>query len=80
MYLPTPSSGGSNVAVKVGANTYPAGSFNQIEYHYSTASQVDSNLNIYPVHNVYTASSGLSLYFGEFANTAKAPTIQVWGE
>lgn len=51
MYLPTPSSGGSDVVAKVGANTCPAGSVNQIEYHYSTSSQVGTNLNVYPVHN-----------------------------
>ncbi|MDA8584190.1 polymer-forming cytoskeletal protein [bacterium] len=80
MSLPTPSSGGSDVAVTVGANTYPAGSFDQITHHYSTSSQVGTHLNIYPVHNVYLAGDGLSLYYDTIANTPKSPAVQIGGE
>ncbi|MDA8582777.1 hypothetical protein N9L68_01060 [bacterium] len=47
LFLPS-SSGGSDVAVNVGDHTYPAGSFDQITHHYSAASQVGRNMNIYP--------------------------------
>ena len=77
MYLPTPSSGTSSPDVRVNGYTYPAGSFNLLQFEVSTASINGTTLAITPTQNVYTAGSGITLSFDEFSNSLLAPTIQV---
>lgn len=79
MFLPS-STGTSSPNVRVNDFTYPAGSFNLLDFQVCTASIVGTTLVITPTQNVYSAGSGLTLSFGSLSNASPAPAIQIGGE
>ena len=75
MHLPE----SADVDIRVNGNTYSAGTFNLIDFQQCTAALNSNTLAVTPSHTTYNAGDGLSLYFGTFANVAKAPNVRLDG-